>query len=108
MHDQDRQVLLNIAEHPEKITDTSPQGPTSPTRMSRAAQAVIEHSEEFDLDAEAGAQPVETYISSLLADVLHLADRVRPGAAQDMLKEAILYTSETEVYDSLRGLKVGC
>lgn len=108
MHAQDREALLAIAEKPDATPDPDPEHPTSPTRMSRVAMAVVKHAEEFDLDADAPgeAMPVETYISSYLADVLHLADAVRPGAAQAMLKEAVHFTSETTVYDSLRGLRV--
>jgi hypothetical protein len=108
MHARDRHTLLDIAERPIQSPDPDPLDPTSPTRMARAAMAVIKHSEEFDLEQEAAdtSVPVETYISSLLADLLHFADAVRPGRAKAMLNEAIHYTSETTVYDSLRGLQV--
>lgn len=109
MHVQDRHVLLDLAGRPDEAPDPYPLDPTSPTRMARAALAVIKHSDEFDLDREATNEtlPVETYISSLLADILHFADVMRPGEAKAMLQEAIHFTSETTVYDSLRGLKVG-
>ena len=109
MHTEDREVLLAIAEDPEATEEPSITDPLSAARMARVAAAVIQHSEEFDLDGESpdDALPVETYIASYLADVLHLADMVRSGEAKEMLQEAIYFASETPVYDSLRGLKVG-
>lgn len=106
----DRQALLDLAERPEKVTDEHPYDSTSPTRMSRVALAVVKHAEEFNLDGdgENGSLPMESYISSYLADVLHLADTVRPGAAKDMLAHAISFIadSDTETYERLRGFKI--
>ena len=106
----DRQILLDIAERPEKVTDEEPYASTSPTRMSRITLAVVKHSEEFDLDGKEPDHtlPLESYLASYLADVLHFIDQVRPGQSKDVLEHAIHFVSdsETPTYENLKGFSI--
>jgi hypothetical protein len=106
----DREALLEIAARPERMVDDEPYASASPTRMSRVALAVVKHSEEFNLDGTEPSHtlPMETYIASYIADLIHLADMVRPGQARDMLEHVTHFVSdsETSVYEDLKGFTI--
>lgn len=122
--------LREIAAKPEETDHNRSYDPLSDARMAAAAQAVIRHSERFDLDGEpsegqpgGAGLPAFSYISSLLADILHLADVltpkvvdttddirriVSPGGARESLEQAVSFISDsdTPTYDNLKGLRV--
>lgn len=124
MDSTDLARLNEIAARPAEDTTDLIYAPQSDARMRLVAQAIIKHSEEFNLDGENPnhSLSVDTYIASFLADVLVFADMLTPahtdtsfepprvyeGGARSNLEHAISFISDSDVptYDNLKGFQI--